>query len=94
MTNKKNKEQNSDVLPLPVLDIPLSVIDKNGNPAVELRKFISDPNLLKILISSAFHNQPIIIQPKFNNTLTSINNLLEKGILSRDNETGQYFYTF
>ena len=61
-------------------------------PIVELRKKTSNPELMKKLITCAFHQTPLVILPKFTDKLNSINNLIEKGIIYYNPEQEQYFF--
>ena len=67
--------------------IPINVKEKNSLPCIELRKAITDSELIKQIISCAFHERPIIILPVFTDKIRGIVSLIDKGILYRkDNE--------
>lgn len=70
--------------------INLSIWEKNSQPAVEIRKIITDPKLLRYVVLSALEETPIVIQPKFTDKLRSINTMIDKGIMFY--EKGQYFF--
>lgn len=70
--------------------ISVMVHQKRGNPCIELRRFIMEFDLMKVIISAAFHNQPLVILPTFKNLPASINSLLEKGIIYKKGD--QYYY--
>jgi len=74
---------------------PISIVisEKNDKPIIELRKNTSDPEIIKAIISCAFHNRPIIVQPTLNDKVKAIGSLLEKGIIYKG-EDGQYYFTF
>ena len=79
--------------PIQMLEIPVSIGHLRGNPCVVLKKTTSDMELIKTILSSAFHNRPLIIIPKFTDKTQTINSLIQKGIIYRA-EDGQYYYTF
>lgn len=84
-------------MPIPNLQpepfrLPIIINTKHDKPYIELRAGTSNPELLKAIISAAFHKQPVIVQPCFTDELKSIGSMIEKGILYRDGE--QYFFTF
>lgn len=73
-----------------VMDISLRTTTNNDNPALELRKILTDPDLIKMTIASAFLERPLIIYPKFRNKIIALNILIEKGIIFRENDN--YFF--
>jgi len=60
---------------------------------VELRKQVTNNDMIKILVWSAMNNVPLYIQPKFHDRLKSLSSLLEKGILYRNAESGELKFT-
>ena len=74
-----------------LLHIPLIVKVHNDKPAIEMRVVITEPEKIKLIVSAAFHNQPIIIVPNFTYRIKSLASLLEKGIVYRD-EKGEFRY--
>lgn len=92
MSEEQISEYEPEQIAIP-LDAGLIIKHKNGCPAVELRKLTTDDTLIKQLISAAFHNQPIVIQPTFYNRLQSLNSMVDKGIIYKDAD-GQFYYTF
>ena len=72
--------------------IPVYITEKNNLPCIELRKCITNSELIKSVISCAFHERAIVILPSFNDKIKSINNLIEKGILYRKNN--EFYFTF
>jgi hypothetical protein len=76
----------------PLIPLPVNVIvtEYNGKPAIFLRRFTNNRDLIKLVVSSAFHERPIIIQPTFTNKWNSINTLVEKGVLVREGEDFVY----
>ncbi len=79
------------ILNTSLLDISVIVTTKNNKPAIELRRLTQDLDIIKKLVSCAYHNQPIILMPHFTDNTQSVASLVEKGILFYEN--GQYFFT-
>lgn len=75
-------------------DLPVSVFliitHKNGSPALQMRRTTTDPALIEQLVRAAYHEQPLIIHPAFQDKMRSIGSLIDKGILIREGE--QYFF--
>lgn len=74
--------------------ISIIVSEKNDKPVIELRKNTSDPEIMKQIISCAFHNKPIIVQPTFTDRLKAMAALQEKGIIYKSDVDQQYYFTF
>jgi hypothetical protein len=55
---------------------------------------LNDPEVIKAILSAAWHNTFIIISPKFNDRMQAIASLQEKGFLVRDPESENYHFTF
>jgi hypothetical protein len=70
--------------------VNIVITHKNNKPCIELRKVTTDEHIIKSIIESAWNNQPIVVQPSFTNRIKAINTLIEKGIISRNTETGDY----
>lgn len=89
MENLKNQQDQSKV----VVPLSLSVIvtDRNDNPCIELRRVIMDMEVIKTIVSCAFHGKSIIVTPKFNDSLRSLNSLIQKGILYKKGD--EFFFT-
>lgn len=73
------------------LTINMRISHKDGKPSLELRKVTTDNDIIKGIISAAFHEKPIIIYPMFTNKIKSIGTLLEKGIIYKDIDDKYYF---
>lgn len=77
-------------------DIPIEVrvivTAKNDKPAIELRRATQDADLIKFIIGAALKEQPIVILPRFYNKMQSLNSLVEKGIIYRENDA--FYFTF
>lgn len=84
-------DENVTIIPF---EVSLIVTHKNGLPAVELRRITTEPEIVKQIISAAFHGQTIILKPVFKDTLRSVSALAEKGIIYKDLNDGQYYFTF
>lgn len=67
--------------------VSVVVTEKNNLPCIKLIKEITDTELIKSIISCAFHDRPVILMPKFTDKIKSIGSLVDKGILYRkDND--------
>lgn len=84
-----NEDDNLDIHNL--FEVSVIVTQKNSKPAIELRSLTTNMELIKLIISAAYHNRPIIIMPKFTNKMESLNSCIQKGILYR--EGNEYFFT-
>jgi len=73
------------------LQINLIVTEKHGVPAIELRVMTTNIEIIKELVTSAFHNRDIILKPTFTNLIQSTNSLIEKGILYKGQDGKLYF---
>lgn len=82
--------------------INLIITHKHGKPCISLRRETTDEQIIKTLVSCAYHNTPITIMPFFTNPLGSLNQLIEKGIIYKkimiNEQTGepetQFFYNY
>lgn len=74
------------------LDVPVIITEKQNLPSVLLRRQATDVNIIKLVVSAAFHSKPIIIMPFFTNKLKSISTMIEKGIIYYDNDYKEYKY--
>jgi len=76
--------------------ISISVIISfhNNEPCIELRRKLKSPDLIKHVVSAAFHDEGLIIFPIFHDKLKSIGSLLEKGIIYQDKDSSKYYFTF
>lgn len=68
----------------------LRITQNNDCPALEIRQLLTDYELIKIIISSAFTENPVIIYPVFRNRILAINTLIEKGIIHREGD--KYYF--
>lgn len=75
-----------------ILELPITISDINGKPCLILKKSIIEMALIKTIVSASFHNQPLIILPKFTDKMKSINSLIQKGIVYRK-PNGELFFT-
>jgi len=85
MTKNRNKAPHQNLV-----EVNVQVCSKNFKPAVMFRSLYSDPGLLKLIVLCAMKRQPLIIMPKFNNTVISMNALIEKGILYYNKDKQEY----
>jgi len=93
MENNEPTPELNESLESSVLVINVLVKEKDGKPAIELRALTQNPDLIKLLIRSAYHNIPVIAMPRFFNVVRSLSSCIEKGILIRE-EDGRYYFTF
>lgn len=75
-----------------ILQVPIIVSSCKDRPFIELRRVIKDQELIKAIVSCAYHEQPIQFVPKFTDKLKSLNSLIENGIVIKDAE-GNYYFT-
>ena len=80
-------------LPCPVLTIPMKVVSKGNNPAIELRKVILDVELIRALVEACLEDKPLLVFPVSRTKLVLTNSLLAKGIMSR-NKSGKLEFNF
>lgn len=73
------------------LELSIIISNKNNAPCIEVRRCINDIQLIKTILTSAFHNRPLIVQPTFRNKYTAIANLIDKGIIYREND--EFYFT-
>jgi hypothetical protein len=86
----QNQENTGPIIPL---DMYLVNTTKNGQPCLKVTRTTTSPELIKAILSAAFKEQPIIIQPTFRNKLQSLATLSSKGIIYYNEEDGQYYFT-
>jgi hypothetical protein len=73
-----------------LLPVYLVVSDRDGRPCLELRKIITEPEQIKLVIHCAYYGQPITLMPTFRDVVKSLGTLVDKGILYKKNE--KYFF--
>jgi len=74
-------------------EISVIVTQRNQQPCLELRRVTTDNELIKQIISAAFHQKPLIFLPVFKDKIKSIGSLIDKGIIYFDSEKEEYYYT-
>lgn len=89
--NSKEVKDKISMANLP-LSVKVVVTDKNQKPCLELRRVTTNVNLIKAIVSAAYHGQPLIIMPEFTDKMASIATLIDKGILYYDAEVKEYRY--
>lgn len=75
----------------PLAEVNLIITEKNGKPCLEIRKKYQDTEIIKTILTCAFHSVPIILQPKFTDTVKATNTLIQKGIIYREDDN--YYFT-
>lgn len=76
-----------------LFEVNVYVQNRAGKAAVELRSLTGDINIIKALVTAAYHDQPLIIMPKFSSKLRSLNQLQQLKILKYDFEDDKYYWT-
>lgn len=66
------------------LEVSVIVTEKNDKPCIELRKITTNEDIIRAIISCAFHERPIMILPSFTNKMQSLSSLVDKGVLYYD----------
>lgn len=76
------------------IPLPISIIvsKNNGVPMIELRKTITDVELIKLIVSSAYHEKALIIVPTFANKIRSLSSLIDKGFVYVEDD--KYYFNF
>jgi hypothetical protein len=75
---------------LGIITINLQVTNKRGKPCLVLRKNFTDTEIIKNIVSSAWHDQSIVVIPIFEDKVKGLNSLIKNGVLYKDKENGQY----
>lgn len=91
MNQKKKINEIEEIKTDKIIDVCLRVTKNNNCPALEIRKLLTDYELIRMVIASAFLEKPLIIYPKFTNKFLAINTLIENGIIYKKGE--DYFFT-
>jgi coenzyme F420-reducing hydrogenase alpha subunit len=77
-----------------LMSVNVIVTMKNNQPAIELRALTTNQHLIKNIISSVWHNKPVIVFPVVSKSTNLINSCLDKGILYLDPNDNKYYFTF
>lgn len=89
MNNKKISNKNEQ-FKVP-FDVNLIISHRNNKPCLEIRRVTTNLEVIKNIISCAFHDRPIIVYPMFTNRIKAIGMLMEKGILYKEGD--EYFFS-
>lgn len=73
--------------------VSLVISHKQDKPILEIRKSTSDTEVIKAILSCAFNNTPLIVQPTFSDRFKAISSLLDKGVIYAGDD-GNYYFTF
>ena len=76
--------------PKDILAVNLIITHKRGLPSIEIRRNITDNDLIKGIVYAALNDIPITILPSFSNKILALNALQDKGIIYYDKETNDY----
>ena len=77
-----------------LFEVPVLISIKNGKYYAELRSGTSNEDIIKQLISKAYREEPVIVKLKFTDMFKSITNCINKGLIVKDEKTGQFIFTF
>jgi len=72
--------------------VNVQITNLKGKPCLEMRKKFTNPDVIKNIVSSAWHDQSIVIMPIFNDKVNALGSLIKTGILYKD-KNGQYKFT-
>jgi hypothetical protein len=75
-----------------VIEIGIIISQRYNTPCIELRKVSSNSELIKKIISAAWHGQIIKFVPVFHDKLKSMSSLIDKGIIYYNKEEERYFF--
>lgn len=81
-----------DSVGLGIISVNVQVTNLKGKPCLELRRMITDPTVIKTLVSCAWHDQSLVIMPVFTDKVNALGSLIKNGILYKD-KSGQYKFT-
>ena len=73
--------------------VSLIISQKQDKPLLEIRKSTADIDIIKIILTCAFQNTPLIVQPTFSDKFKAISSLLNKGIIYKGKDD-QYYFNF
>ena len=76
-----SEQQPEQLVPL---TIGVIITEKNDAPQLELRKSTGDAQAIRLILSCAFHERPIILQPIFKDKIKAIGSLLDKGVIYKE----------
>lgn len=74
------------------IPITVNVLVKSHDkqPCIELRRLIIRSEMIKEIVSAAYHDKPIVILPKFNNKIQAVGALATKKIIYFNQDTQEY----
>jgi hypothetical protein len=67
----------------------LTINTKNGKPALEIRTLTTDTNIIKVILTSAYADLPIIVFPTFRDKLRATATLNTRKIIKFNPKTGK-----
>ena len=73
-------------------EVYLIATHKNGVPCIEVRRNISDPEIIKTILDAALNNKTIIFKPVFTRPMSALAKLQQLGIIYRDGD--KFFFNF
>jgi len=81
--------QNNEI---PIITVPVAICDKNGKPAVEIRKSVTDTDIIRYILTAAYRDQPIIVMPNFRDKLQSLDAMQKKEMIKYNFEDDEYHW--
>jgi len=75
-----------------IISFPICVTEKYNSPCLELRKIVTDIDVLKYILSCAFHERTLLIMPKFSDKNRGLSSLQEKGIIYLDKKEKKFYF--
>lgn len=70
----------------------VQVTHQNGKPCIELRKIVTDTEMIKNIVSHALRDESVVIMPIFIDKVRALSSLMKNGIIYR-NKKGGYDFT-
>ena len=90
MDQKKERLEN-EVYLYP-LQVNLIILERNGKPALEIRKTIGEADYIKAIISAALSGKMILMMPTFRDRIRAVGTLCEKNVLEYNSDKKEYYY--
>ena len=71
--------------PIPI-QANLHIIRNNGLPRIEIRRALQKKEVIRLVLSAAIQERPVLIMPVFRSKLEAINSLIDSGIMYREGD--------
>ena len=82
--------QESDKEDLPILEMSIGLMQKNGKPCLELRRYMSNKDEIEFIVDCAINNKVFLALPTIKNKIKALSTLQELKIIER--KDGQFFF--